>query len=399
MFIEDRPARLRYTIAIGAVAVSLGLAALIPSRADPSHFSLFFIAVMLSSWYGGLGAGSIATILSALSLDYFFITPHHSIHLDWRSFLRLSVFTAIAVTISYLTTARKRAERDLREAHDQLDQRVRERTAELAQTNDALRAEIAERTRAEKELLRLQSEMGRVERLATLGRMAGTIAHDLGTPLNSVLGYAQLLSQDKLSDQARRRLTIIETQIHRMGEIIQRYLAHTRGSLNRSEIHINDLIRDTLILLQPIFHQRGLKVASELAHDLPIVRGDANSIQRVLINLLDNAVDACGEKGAVKVTTSECPPSASRKAGIAIEIADGGAGIPAEMLPKIFDLFVTTKAPGKGTGIGLVICQEIVKGHGGAINIDSQVGQGTTVSIFLPSDVSAAAPLVAEGTR
>jgi two-component system, NtrC family, sensor kinase len=396
MFIDDRPPLLRYTIAIGAVAVALSIASAIPSRADPSHFSLFFVAVMLSSWYGGLGAGLVATILSAASLDYFFLTPHHSIHLDWRTFLRLGVFTAIAVATSYLTTARKRAEGALREAHDELDQRVRQRTAELAQTNDTLRAEIVERTRAEKELLRLQLEMGRVERLATLGRMAGTIAHDLGTPLNSVLGYTQLLCQEDLSERARRRLAIIETQIHRMGEIIERYLTHTRGSPSRNKVNINDLIRDTLTLLQPIFQQRGVEVTSILPDTMPIVHGDGNSIQRVLINLLDNAVDACSKNGVVKIGTMQCPASATRAAGVTIEISDNGSGIPVEMLPKIFDLFVTTKPPGKGTGLGLVICQEIIKAHGGVINIASQVGQGTAVSIYLPSDARTVAPPISE---
>jgi C4-dicarboxylate-specific signal transduction histidine kinase len=396
MFIEKRPARLRYLIAIGAVAVALGLAALIPTRADPSHFSLFFVAVMWSSWYGGLGAGLIATLLSALSLDYFFLSDLYSIDLDWGAFLRLGVFTIIAVTTSYLTTARKRAELALRQAHDELDQRVRERTAELAHTNDSLRAEILERTRAEKELLRLQIEMGRVERLATLGRMAGTIAHDLGTPLNSVLGYTQLLSKENLPERARRRLSIVETQIHRMGEIIQRYLTHTRGSLARNVISINDLVRDTLIVLQPIFLQRGVHATSSLAENIPMVHGDGNSIQRVLINLLDNAVDACVDRGTVEVVTRECPAAANREAGITVEIVDSGNGIPAEMLPKIFELFVTTKPPGKGTGLGLVICQEIIKAHGGAIHIASQVGAGTTVSIYLPVDSRSTAPSVIE---
>jgi two-component system NtrC family sensor kinase len=136
-----------------------------------------------------------------------------------------------------------------------------------------------------------------------------------------------------------------------------------------------------------------------LAETLPIVYGDGNSIQRVLINLLDNALDACSKKGSVKIGTMACPVSANRAAGVAIEIADSGAGIPVEMLPKIFDLFVTTKPPGKGTGLGLVICQEIIKAHGGVINITSQVGQGTTVTIYLPSDARPIAPLTEERER
>ncbi|HEU0209803.1 MAG TPA: ATP-binding protein [Candidatus Udaeobacter sp.] len=381
--INDRPAPLRYALATVLPGLALALAELIPTRADPSHFSLFFIAVMLSSWYGGLGAGLLATILSALSLEYFFISKYF-ITLDWRAFLRLGVFTAIAALTSYLTNARKRAEQALREAHDELDQRVRERTAELAQANDTMRAEIVERKKAETELLRLQLELGRVERLATLGRMAGTIAHDLGTPLNSVLGYAQLLSQEKLTERARRRLSIIETQINRMGEIIQHYLSQTRGTAPKHAVLINDLVRDTLLLLQPIFDQRAIEVTSNCS-DAPVIYGNSDSIQRMLINLLDNAMYACEKGGAIQISTKACSP-ASKPEGVLIKISDTGAGIAPELLPKIFDLFVTTKPPGRGTGLGLVICQEIVRAHGGTIAVESSVGRGTVVSIYLPVD-------------
>jgi signal transduction histidine kinase len=263
---------------------------------------------------------------------------------------------------------------------------VRDRTAELAHANDTLRAEIAERTRAENELLRLQLQLGRVERLATLGRMAGTIAHDLGTPLNSVLGYTQLLSQERLPEHARRRLTIIETQIHRMSDIIQRYLSHTRSAPMREKIQINDLVRDTLLLLQPVFQQRGVTATSKLTDPLPVLYGDGNSIQRVLINLLDNAVDACEGNGTITIMTAETSATPNKPGGVTIQVVDSGAGIPAEMLPQIFDLFMTTKPPGKGTGLGLVICQEIIRSHSGTIHISSQIGRGTTVTIYLPAD-------------
>jgi signal transduction histidine kinase len=386
MLIKDRPVVARYGIAVTAAALALATASLLPWRADPSHFTLFFVAVMFSAWYGGFGAGFAATILSALSLDYFFIAPIYMIELNWRALLRLAVFLSVASVTSYLTSARKRAEEELLKAHAELEERVQARTAELARANDALRAEIVERKKVETELLRLQLELGRVERLATLGRMAGTIAHDLGTPLNSVLGYTQLLAQESMTGRARRRLAIIETQINRMGEIIQRYLSQTRGTPAKSEVNINELVRDTLVLLQPNFEQRGVEVTSALAGTRLVVSGNGNSIQRVLINLLDNAVDACEKKGTVKITTVECPVTSTKAPGVAIEVADTGTGIPPDVLPRIFDLFVTTKPPGRGTGLGLVICQEIIRAHGGTINIVSEVGQGTTVSIYLPVD-------------
>jgi signal transduction histidine kinase len=139
-------------------------------------------------------------------------------------------------------------------------------------------------------------------------------------------------------------------------------------------------------LFQPVFQQHNIKIESQLAAAVPVIYGDGNSIQRVLINLLDNAVDACENGGTIKIRTEEASATGTRAAGAGIEIVDSGAGIPEEMLPWIFDLFVTTKPPGQGTGLGLVICQEIIRAHGGTISIASKRDGGTTVRIYLPAD-------------
>ena len=399
MLTDSRSPLLRYAIAVASVTLALSLASLLSRRADPSHFTLFFAAVMMSAWYGGLGAGLLATILSALSLDYFFISRNYSLVLNWSAFLRLGVFVLVASLTSSLTAARRRAEEALRKAHAELEKRVEERTAELAKANASLRAEIVERKRAENELWGIQQEMGRVERLAALGRMTGTIAHELGTPLNSVLGYTQLLAQEPLSEGARRRLNIIETQVERMEGIIQHYLSHTRGSPRKRQINIKELVGETLLLLNPIFQQNGVQVTAELAEPLPMLWGDDASLQRVLINLLDNAINASKEGGRLKIAAGASTACEAKHPGVYVEITDNGAGIPAELLPKIFDLFVTTKPSGKGTGLGLVVCQEIVKAHGGTIDINSEVGTGTSVRIYLPIDERPAESDLNEGNE
>ena len=399
MLTDSRSPLLRYAIAVASVALALSLASLLSRRADPSHFTLFFAAVMMSAWYGGLGAGLLATILSALSLDYFFISRNYSLVLNWSAFLRLGVFVLVASVTSSLTAARRRADEALRKAHAELEERVEERTAELAEANASLRAEIVERKRAENELWGVQQEMGRVERLAALGRMTGTIAHELGTPLNSVLGYTQLLAQEPLSEGARRRLNIIETQVQRMEGIIQHYLSHTRGSPRKGQINIKELVGETLLLLNPIFQKNKVEITTELAEPLPMLWGDDASLQRVLINLLDNAINASKEGGRLKISARASAACEAKRPGVFIEVTDNGAGIPAELLPKIFELFVTTKPSGKGTGLGLVVCQEIVKAHGGTIDIKSEVGTGTSVRIYLPIDERSAESDLNEGTE
>jgi len=241
-----------------------------------------------------------------------------------------------------------------------------------------------------KELWNLQQEMERVGQAAALGWMTGAIAHELGTPLNSVLGYTQLLAQEELPEKARRHAKTIESQVQRMAGIVQYYLDRTRGSTSkRGHVNVNELVRETLLLLKPVFAEKNVQVVSQLAESLPSINAHAGSLQRVLINLINNAVDSLEQERRVTVATHIAPTAEPQRSGMIIEISDTGAGISPDLLPKVFDFFMTTKNPGSGTGIGLAVCQEIVKEHGGKIAIQSQVEKGTTVRVFLPTDPAA----------
>jgi signal transduction histidine kinase len=255
---------------------------------------------------------------------------------------------------------------------------------EAEQSLHAITKELVERN---KELWSLQREMGRVEQLAALGWMTGAIAHELGTPLNSVLGYTQLLAQEELSEKARRHLQTITGQVQRMASIVQYYLDRTRGSTGaRGQVNLNGLVRETLLLLRPVLAEKAVSVVTNLDDSLPVLHAHGGSLQRVLINLINNAAASMTREGTIIITTRIARAPEYPRLGITIDIQDNGEGIPADLLPRVFDVFMTTKRHEDGTGLGLAVSQEIVKEHGGKIAISSEVGQGTTVTIFLPAD-------------
>jgi signal transduction histidine kinase len=254
---------------------------------------------------------------------------------------------------------------------------------EAQESVEKITRELVERN---KELWTLQQEMARVGQVAALSWMTGAIAHELGTPLNSVLGYTQLLAQEDLPEKASRHVKTIESQVQRMAGIVQYYLDRTRGSTSkRGHVNVNELVKETLLLLKPVFAEKRVHVVFQTTESFPSLNAHSGSLQRVLINLLNNAVDSLGQEGRITIATYIAQATEQHRSGIFIEITDTGAGISPDLLPKVFDFFMTTKTPGSGTGLGLAVCQEIIKEHGGKIDITSQVGHGTSVKIFLPT--------------
>ena len=205
---------------------------------------------------------------------------------------------------------------------------------EAKESAEAVARELVERN---KELWTLQQEMARVGQVAALSWMTGAIAHELGTPLNSVLGYTHLLAQGDLPEKARRHVETITSQVQRMAGIVQYYLDRTRGSTSkRGHVNLNELVTETLLLLKPVFAERTVRVVTELEESLPSLYAHGGSLQRVLINLLNNAVASVSQEGTITITTRVAQPAEHDRSGINIDIKDTGAGIPADLLPKDF---------------------------------------------------------------
>jgi two-component system, NtrC family, sensor kinase len=283
-----------------------------------------------------------------------------------------------------------------------LARRFNEMVSRIGRFNDELRTRIAEATgeidRRYQEvehlntlLYEMQRRLSRAERLALSGRVMAEVAHEVGTPLHSVAGHLELLRKDLpravLTDDVARRLTIIEAQVNRVIDIIARLLDVTRrASGEPGPVDLERLARDTVELVRPGLATTGVALDVRSEPGLPVVRGQPDQLQQVILNLLTNAIDATPSGGRIEVTIVAEPG----RGEIEIAITDTGRGISAEDRKRIFEPFFSTKEPGRGTGLGLFISAEIVREHKGRIEIESETGRGSTFRIVLPVTGSAA---------
>lgn len=224
----------------------------------------------------------------------------------------------------------------------------------------------------------LREELSQQERLAVAGQLTATFAHEVGTPLNLVTGHLQLIQgQRDLPDKARERLGVIQAQIQRVGDIVRRLLDVTRRpQLNQEAVPLRDLIDDLQKLWTPTLAAHRVRFEAEAPEDC-ILFVDRKQMEQLFINLVNNAVDAMPEGGNIRLSARPEGPL------WALALKDEGHGIAPEHLGQIFKPMFTTKPEGKGTGLGLPICREIVRSHGGEIRAESEAGAGTTIHFHL----------------
>jgi len=222
------------------------------------------------------------------------------------------------------------------------------------------------------------------------------VAHDLRSPLHVMLGHMQLLAAEQLTDTGRHRLEILEAQVQRMMRLLERWDGHAAVSASRT-VDMATLIGNLLGELAPLLSGHGIEVTVNIEGTLSPVRGDADSLYRALLNIAINAAESITGAGTIAIGGRMTrPPVADRAPMVHIEVADTGSGIPADLLPHVFERGFTTKPPGESHGLGLDICREIVEMHAGRIHLASAPGAGTTVHLFLPAaaapDLAATAP-------
>jgi two-component system NtrC family sensor kinase len=239
------------------------------------------------------------------------------------------------------------------------------------------------------ELYQTARRLTELERLAAAGQTAAQLAHEVGTPLNLISGHVQLLLASDTRDPGagRKRLQTISTQIERIERIVRRMLDRTRPETPELvPLDLNQLLRRIFDATAPTLDASDVRLTAALAPDLPAVTGDADRLQQVFINLVNNALDAMPEGGELKVTTAFAHNAEDDGAGtVSVEFADTGTGMTEEVRARIFDPLYTTKARGRGTGLGLVVVRQALAEHGGRIEVESEPGGGSLFRLTFPA--------------
>jgi len=264
----------------------------------------------------------------------------------------------------------------------------------LEELNQELEKKVDERT---KDLKQAQAQLIQSAKMSAIGRLGAGVAHELNNPLGGVLGYAQFMQKkfknldnvQKNFDDFQRFIGYIERESSRCKDIIGNLLRFSRKplSIKLEPINVGKVIEDTLSLLNHQLTLQNIKVTTNIAPNIPNINGNASQLQQVFTNLTFNAQQAMPNGGELTISLDLQPPAKSKtkdEKSVRISFKDTGTGISEDHLSKIFEPFFTTREDGKNTGLGLSVAYQIIQVHQGNIDVQSEVGKGTTFSVSLP---------------
>jgi len=327
---------------------------------------LFFGAVMVSAWIGGMGAGLFAVLLSTLSVDYFFVPPFYSWQISTTAETYFVAFVLCALVASWISSAKKRSEEALQEARDQLEIKVSERTAALMQT---------------------QADLARLSRALSMGELTASIAHEISQPLTAVVtngdACLQWLSANPPNlEKARQSTEKIVQDGTRAGAVVARIRAlFKKEEPVKDWVNVNETIQELVEFLRHEASSRQVSIGTQLIPALPLVNVDRVQLQQVVLNLVMNAMDAlAGARGKESEIVIRSTTRGENE--ILVSVEDCGPGLNPDTTDKIFDPFFTTKP--QGIGVGLSISRSIIESHEGRLWSSPNPNGGAIFQFTLP---------------
>jgi len=376
-----------YGIGVLSVAAALVISRLPAVHLQDAPVSLFLCAVILSAWFGGVGPGLLATALSALAFNYYFLPPVYSLGPKPEEIPRLVIFTVSALFVGLLSAAQRNATESLRRARDDLRGTVQE----LQKSNQALQTESLERKHAEEARREAQAELARVSRVTTMGELTASLAHEVNQPIAAAVTNANTclrwLTRDRPDvEEARAAAMRIVKDGTRAAEIVKRIrLLFKKSTPQRELVDVNEAVREIIVLLRSEATRYKITVRMELAEDLPRIMGDRVQLQQVLMNLIVNSIDAMKEVDGTRELAVKS--QRTKKEEVLVSVCDTGVGLPPQQSDQIFNAFFTTKA--HGTGMGLRISRSIVESHGGRLWAADNSPHGASFHFALPTKIEA----------
>lgn len=256
-------------------------------------------------------------------------------------------------------------------------QRLQRTVQQLRLTQVELKARMDAQRAAENRLVQ-------AAKLAAVGEMAAGIAHELNNPLTTVSGFTELVLEEIPQDvDYRAELEMVLREARRASDVVRRLLDFSRqGERTRARASMNEIVEDVIALTRHLIHTSGVDLSLELEPDLPWISVDRNQMKQVLLNLIHNALQAMPNGGQLSLATSS--RNKEGRSWITLRVSDSGMGMSASDRDRIFEPFFTTKGESGGTGLGLSVTYGIITDHGGLIDVDSELGSGTTFHVWLP---------------
>ena len=290
--------------------------------------------------------------------------------------------------------------------HSEIEKQVRdlqEHTGELTGVNHQLQQEIAEHQRAEEEKRKLEAQVQRAQRMEAIGTLAGGIAHDFNNVLTAIIGYTELLRYDLPEDsQTQSNLEAIFQAAIRAKDLVQQILTFSRqGEQEKKPLRISTIIKEALNLVRASLPTT-IEIRQNLESTSDTVLANPTQIHQVLINFCTNSAQAMQGKGGVLEVSLENAdldleaaahnPDLKPGAYVKLTVRDTGSGIAPEIIERIFEPYFSTREPDQGTGMGLAVVHGIVESTGGAITVESKLGEGTAIHVFFPRIASEVTP-------